>query len=457
MVAGSSWVVAVFMSTGAGAQPAASMTPALAASIIARDPRFAVASVLALANPDQSIRAGVREGLWVQEGFGNIALSETGRRYFSEVHALPAYGVVLVEPARREIVDVTNIVEQNGSTGSEVTFRWRYIGLPPLTARYTGQGGSPHLSKAVLRYAPGAGWRIEELALTESARVRFGGPSAATVRNEVAGTERFLGRLQQSTRPGRRLGTFTWPDHKVAITDTGFSLEESGVERCYWFGQVDLIQLESPPGRARGARRAIVVLRRDSVRPIAIEASEGQLGQFAELVKAIIAANRGWSTTYADVARRLKSAGQNNFVNLARQGRPRWYDEDEKTVTCDKGLMVRNAAELPAGLTVGSTWVGAIVSGAGTQISLVAELRISSPSSATITYNGVREALEVQLGDDGEIVLQGMSYEILSGGERVFQLDSFSGRVSADRRSIEGTWRDAGTGGGRWSVALTDR
>src|SRR3954462_3590391 len=86
------------------------LTRATAAALIVKDPRFATASVLSLASPGQSVKAGVAEGLWVEENFGRLVLADAGRQYFSQAVAFPRFSVVLVEPARREIINVTSIV-----------------------------------------------------------------------------------------------------------------------------------------------------------------------------------------------------------------------------------------------------------------------------------------------------------------------------------------------------------
>jgi hypothetical protein len=102
---------------------------------------------------------------------------------------------------------------------------------------------------------------------------------------------------------------------------------------------------------------------------------------------------------------------------------------------------------LPSGMSVGSTWIGTIEASP-------TELQITSVSGATITYNGVKETLELQFRLDGEIVLRGVAYEFLPGTiGRPFNLDTFRGRLSADLQSFAGTWKDAGTGSGQWSVS----
>jgi hypothetical protein len=276
---------------------------------------------------------------------------------------------------------------------------------------------------------------------------RSGGErSAKSPERSAADPQRFLNNLQQSSRPSQQLGVFAWPDHKVTITDVGLRVEESSMVSCYWFGQVDSVQLAAAPAGAKKSA-ALFLWRRDNIRPIAIEAAGSDRGDFAAMQKALASAHRAWSVKYPDVTARLKTVGRaGTFGEVAKQARPGWYDEDARTVGCDEAITPRTAAQMPAGLDVGSTWTGAIDNGA-------AELHITSVSVATMTYADVKETLELQLGMDGEIVLRGVAYEFPSGKSRIFQLDIFRGRVSADRQSIAGTWSDAGIGKGLWSVS----
>ena len=279
--------------------------------------------------------------------------------------------------------------------------------------------------------------------------VRAGGGRAATSPQRSANDpQKFLSSLQQSSRPGQQLGAFTWPDHKVTITDVGFRVEESATASCYWFGQVDSIQVEGgSAGSNKTAARKIFAWRRDDIRPITMVASGANLGDFPKLAGALASAHRAWGAKYADVTARLKSVGRaGTFGDLAKQARPGWYDEGAKTVACDDALSPRTAAQMPAGLSIGSRWVGTIDSGA-------AELQITGVSTAVMKYGDVKETLELQIGMDGGIVLRGVAYELTSG-DRIFKLDTFLGRISADQQSIAGTWTDAGIGKGQWSVSL---
>lgn len=68
-----------------------------------------------------------------------------------------------------------------------------------------------------------------------------------------------------------------------------------------------------------------------------------------------------------------------------------------------------------------------------------------------ITYSGVREELSVEVNTDCSFVLRGTSFRRLSG-RGTFALDTFSGRLSSDSRSITGTYVDAANNRGQWSA-----
>jgi hypothetical protein len=270
----------------------------------------------------------------------------------------------------------------------------------------------------------------------------------ATAQPTAQGPQRLLDRLHQSTRPGRHLGTFRWRDFEATITDVGFGFQNPDGVSCYWFGQLEEIQLEQRPSDPKSGRvRGILGWRRDDIRPITIVAP-AEAGDFARFEKALRAAHQAWGAKYVDVAARLKSASQRGgFGDVATQARPGWYNDETKTVTCDDALTPQTAAQMPGGMSVGSTWIGTIEANP-------IKLQITSVSGATMTYNGVKETLELQIRLDGEIVLRGVAYEFLPGTiERPFKLDTFRARLSADLQSLVGTWKDAGTGSGQWSVS----
>lgn len=66
-----------------------------------------------------------------------------------------------------------------------------------------------------------------------------------------------------------------------------------------------------------------------------------------------------------------------------------------------------------------------------------------------IVYSQVREDLTLDVGSDCSFVLRGTSFRRLSGSG-TFALDTFSGRLSSDSRSITGTFVDAANNRGQW-------
>jgi len=68
-----------------------------------------------------------------------------------------------------------------------------------------------------------------------------------------------------------------------------------------------------------------------------------------------------------------------------------------------------------------------------------------------ITYSGVREELSVEVYSDCSFALRGISFRRFSGSG-TFSLDTFSGRLSSDARSITGTYVDDANNKGQWSA-----
>jgi hypothetical protein len=93
------------------------------------------------------------------------------------------------------------------------------------------------------------------------------------------------------------------------------------------------------------------------------------------------------------------------------------------------------------GLSPGSVWTGNIDAQA-------AELTIRSPMVAVMSYGGVKETLLLEMAADGEILLAGVAHN----GPAAFSLDTFRGLLSADSRSITGTWKDERGASGQWSI-----
>jgi hypothetical protein len=80
------------------------------------------------------------------------------------------------------------------------------------------------------------------------------------------------------------------------------------------------------------------------------------------------------------------------------------------------------------------------------------ELQIYSKNGkwfGRITYSQVREELTLEVNSDCSFVLRGTRFRRLSGSG-TFALDTFSGRLSSDSRSITGTFVDAANNRGQW-------
>lgn len=69
-----------------------------------------------------------------------------------------------------------------------------------------------------------------------------------------------------------------------------------------------------------------------------------------------------------------------------------------------------------------------------------------------IIYSQVREDLTLDVNSDCSFVLRGTSFRRLSGSS-TFALDTFSGRLSSDTKSISGTFVDAAKNSGQWSAS----
>jgi hypothetical protein len=72
-----------------------------------------------------------------------------------------------------------------------------------------------------------------------------------------------------------------------------------------------------------------------------------------------------------------------------------------------------------------------------------------------VTYQGVIEELSVAETAGGAIVLTGTTYQRLTGTGS-FSLDTFSGQVAQDGRTMAGSYVDASGNRGQWNVSRTD-
>jgi hypothetical protein len=320
------------------------LTRKLAASVIARDPRFASARAMSLADPGKTSDAGVREGLWIKQGFGGLSLLADGQRFFTQLDGFPDYFAVLREPARREIVEVTGIADAPvGRNTKEVQFRWRYVGLPEVVARYCGQGPVAHDSTALLRLYDD-GWRVEQLELKETSRIPFAGVPAAVVNREVEARDRFVARLKQSTLPTHRIGTYSWSYNgymrkresaQAVLTDAGFRVGSA----CYWFGQISSLKQERyPPNSGYSNELQIVAFFKSSSAGLRLEATDALPGSFSAFASALVSAHDAWRASYSDIANSLAS---HNYTNLTAQVK------SDQSCGTDDNLAVDDAGALP--------------------------------------------------------------------------------------------------------------
>jgi hypothetical protein len=132
--------------------------------LIEEHPEFATAERLYLAdgvNRPEYGNAGVLEGLMTPSG-----PTEKGKKFWKE-------NGDLVKPARRKVVEVTGITDipmmQNMK---EAEFKWRYVDLPEVIARYCGQGKKPHDGTATFQLFDD-GWRVKEVRVVETGRESF--------------------------------------------------------------------------------------------------------------------------------------------------------------------------------------------------------------------------------------------------------------------------------------------
>jgi hypothetical protein len=183
------------------------LTRPTAQTVISSSPRFATAATIALVDPGQTVKAGVREGFWHEQGFGGIALTADGRQAFGQIAGFPEYIATLPNPIRREVVSITGIADATvGRNLKEVQFRWRYVGLSEAAARYTGQGVSPHDGVAVVRLYDD-GWRVEDIQLNETGRVPFRYDPVLLARAQRAEAETERTRQEAARQRDRALET----------------------------------------------------------------------------------------------------------------------------------------------------------------------------------------------------------------------------------------------------------
>lgn len=168
------FVICLVLILGACSNNSKELTRSQAKKLIGQHETFVRVTKLPLANRSM-IDAGVNEGLWNKTNFFSFELTDDGKRYFVEINLGPmdfSDNLVLKEPAKREVVEVTGITsgidELLGSEAiKEVQFTWKYVGLSEVVTRYSGEiwGKIIVYEGAALMKLYDDGWRVEQVEL----------------------------------------------------------------------------------------------------------------------------------------------------------------------------------------------------------------------------------------------------------------------------------------------------
>lgn len=260
--------------------------------------------------------SGELEGLWNGRLPSTRTLTQKGGAYFVNPERWPngwAYWK-LRTPAHREVIDVTGITDVPLIPGGkQAEFTWRYRGLDPVVARYTGQGPTPHTGAALMRLYDD-GWRVERFELRESGR----GPvqwlpeikrQADDILQQRARAEERRRLAMASTTTlatllvplcgssyGRSRRTFTITDADVTVTGNGGALWGDAT-----FHYSDL--LPPAPPRKHSLRPGCETLTLKGRRQSA-EDYVGEPTVLREVWTKITAAHTAWRTKYPDLAAR---------------------------------------------------------------------------------------------------------------------------------------------------------
>lgn len=311
----------IFLAIEASPSAQRALTRPAAQQAIAANNAFASASALALCDPANTVKAGVREGLWTEQGFGGVAITPGGQRLFSSVEGFPDYKAHLVAPAKRSIVAVTGITD-NGPGGNEklVLFTWRYSGLPEVVSRYACQGEQPHEGQARLRLFDD-GWRVQNVELPENHRVAFAGVSAAVAKSETDAASRKVQADRLSRAAASTIGTFSFgvrgrnpngpyqTTYRLQITDVSvvcLGNRTAWGEKEVWFGDIDRVELRSTIIDGGGPQvPQLLVWHRDgftySSPLINVEQNVGNLGDLPNAQRVLAQALTSWRRWYADM------------------------------------------------------------------------------------------------------------------------------------------------------------
>lgn len=210
------------------------LTRPVAAKLIQQNSSFATANALALCADARE--GGISEGLWVRQGFDQLALTASGSQYLAAIEGgFTGYAARPVVPAKREVVAVTGIAVSGPAENiNRADFTWRYTGLSEIVARHACQGNAPHEGEAYLQLYDD-GWRVERItSLNETGRVAFSIDPVLVERVQEAAHERQ--QQEQAAKASTRVlaeYVFDPPDggfagEKLIVTDTNITLVYRG-------------------------------------------------------------------------------------------------------------------------------------------------------------------------------------------------------------------------------------
>lgn len=320
-----------------------SLTRPAASQVIQRHTAFTTASVLAVCDPAKTVEAGVREGIWRKQGFGELVPTSVGRKYFARLEGFPSYQAQLAVPAKREVVAVTGITDEERNS-KLVLFTWRYVGLAEVVARYTCQGSQPHEGEAYLRLYDD-GWRVERLEVPEGSRVAFAGVSSGVIKRE----NDFGVRKEEADRiariPTRKIGTYRsivtgrnpngpyQVTNVLEISDVDVRLVSNGRASEAWFGDIGNVDLRTTIIDGRLPRVPnILVWHKDGFKfnqpLLGYTRNTGDLSEVPQAHKVLVEALQSWRSWYeamlsgaaplAPREGRAEPASPNEFVPVSR-------------------------------------------------------------------------------------------------------------------------------------------
>lgn len=288
-------VTTVLLLAACGPKP---LDNAGAAKIITAHPSFADPIERLPLAPDIvensiGVDAGVIEGVWKLGARGSHGqptreLTAKGKEFFKDASG------VLATPGRREVAELTSLVEDpNDRKHRSAEFTWRYQ-IPPMVARYTGLDGT-YKGKAELRYD--REWKVESIqADAKPSSFRWTAELGAQLREmlsaeQEATTQRVLAvEPQRFTTPDKRPYTITIADVQVTMDDetSRYTVPYLELTNCRVDAQPASVTL-----RVEGIRQDIVAV-----------AGPAALSAFQKVCDVVKEAHDNWAAHNREIADR---------------------------------------------------------------------------------------------------------------------------------------------------------